>query len=529
MNATIKVPDLGSDSSVEVIEVHTKAGDVITATSLVVTLESDKATMEIEAEQAGVVEKILVKPGDKVKTGDLLLELAAAAKEKEKEKIQKETVKTPTAPTSEAVLDEVLPDIGTDASVEVIEIAVKVGDSIEKEKTLLTLESDKATMEIPASQSGVIQELRIKVGDKVKSGDVIATLKVADVTSQPEAVKEESKKSQTIKESLSAEKNIKASNEKPQVSQSSPQSSLFKGPSREVHAGPAVRKMARMMRVDLAEVAGSGPKGRILKEDVESFVAKVMDTKRQGGGQGFPAVRTVDYAAFGPIEEIALNKIKRLTAKNMSAAWVHVPHVTQFDEADISELDEFRNKLKTEANEKGIKLTFMAFLLKATAKALQDWPRFNSSLGSDGGTLILKQYIHIGIAVDTPNGLVVPVVKDVDKKGVMQLAEELMEISEKARVGKLMPKDMQGAGFTISSLGGIGGTQFTPIVNAPEVAILGVSRAKMQPVYLNGSFEPRLMLPLALSYDHRVVDGAEAARFTRSLANYLEDYRRMIL
>lgn len=531
--SNINVPDLGSDSAVEVIEIHVKPGDTVDSSSLVVTLESDKATMEIEAETQGTVDEVLVKTGDKVTTGAPLVRLSSEDKDASKSESPKENsqstngeeTRTDSSKKTETV-DECVPDIGTDDAVEVVDVAIKEGDKVEPEMTLITLESDKATMEIPATQSGQVKSVAIKQGDKVKTGDLILQL----TSNKGAAEKEKTKQSSGSKSDKSKEVKKEPSKDSRQSESKMPSSKGFKGPSQSVHAGPAVRKMARMMKVDLAEVNGTGPKSRILKEDVEDFVANVMDARRSGSvGGGLPQVRKVDFAAFGPIEEVPLNKIKRITAKNMSAAWVNVPHVTQFDEADISDLDAFRKNLKVEAQEKGIKLTFMSFLLKATAKALTDWPRFNASLSQDGENLILKKYTHIGIAVDTPNGLVVPVVRDVDQKGVLALAEELMRISQKARDGKLMPQDMQGAGFTISSLGGIGGTQFTPIVNAPEVAILGVSRAKMQPVYMDGDFEARLMLPLALSYDHRVIDGAEAARFTQSLANYLEDYRRMIL
>lgn len=433
-----------------------------------------------------------------------------------------------------------VPDIGDFSGVEVIEILVAPGNTIKADDSLITLESDKASMEIPSPQAGVVREIKLKVGDKVKRGDLILLLDSAAETAEtqapppPAAEEAEPKMAPPAPEAATNE-----AVDPPRLpGDKAPQRPPFPGgvplPGRRAHASPAVRRFARELGVDLATVTGSGPKGRITKEDVQNHVKK-----RLAGGAPpaataampfpLPAAPEIDFGKFGEIETKPLGRIKKISGAHLQRAWLSIPQVTQFDEADITELEAFRKGQQKEAEKRGLKLTFMPFLLKAVAKTLRALPQFNASLAADGENLVLKKYVHIGVAVDTPNGLVVPVLRDVDKKGIYDLATELMAISDKARAGKLTPGDLQGGCFSISSLGGIGGTQFTPIVNAPEVAILGVSRSAMKPVWDGQAFQPRLLLPLALSYDHRVIDGAEGVRFTTLLAGLLGDIRRLLL
>jgi len=429
-----------------------------------------------------------------------------------------------------------LPDIGDFPSVEVIEVLVSVGDTVAEEDSLITLESDKATMEIPAPQAGVIKKVEVAVGDKISQGDAVVLLELADseavdVAQQPEPVVE-----------APAEKQVETVKQ-PSVPPSAETLSAVQDPCEEVapavtrsgksHASPAVRRFARELGVDLERVTGSGPKNRITKEDVQTYVKQTLNVPQAAAGSGLALnlgeAPQIDFAKFGEIEEQPLGRIKKISGTHLHRSWVSVPHVTQFDEADITHLENFRKDQKDYAAKQDIKLTFMPFLMKACAAALKNYPQFNSSLSADGESLIMKKYIHIGVAVDTPNGLMVPVIRNVDKKGVFQLAAELMEISAKTREGKLSPSEMQGGCFSISSLGGIGGTQFTPIVNAPEVAILGVSRAEMKPVWNGEDFDARLMMPFSLSYDHRVIDGAEGVRFTTYLGQLLGDIRKLLL
>jgi len=429
-----------------------------------------------------------------------------------------------------------LPDIGDFPSVEVIEVLVSVGDTVAEEDSLITLESDKATMEIPAPQAGVIKKVEVAVGDKISQGDAVVLLELADseavdVAQQPEPVVE-----------APAEKQVETVKQ-PSVPPSAETLSAVQDPCEEVapavtrsgksHASPAVRRFARELGVDLERVTGSGPKNRITKEDVQTYVKQTLNAPQAAAGSGLALnlgeAPQIDFAKFGEIEEQPLGRIKKISGTHLHRSWVSVPHVTQFDEADITHLENFRKDQKDYAAKQDIKLTFMPFLMKACAAALKNYPQFNSSLSADGESLIMKKYIHIGVAVDTPNGLMVPVIRNVDKKGVFQLAAELMEISAKTREGKLSPSEMQGGCFSISSLGGIGGTQFTPIVNAPEVAILGVSRAEMKPVWNGEDFDARLMMPFSLSYDHRVIDGAEGVRFTTYLGQLLGDIRKLLL
>jgi pyruvate dehydrogenase E2 component (dihydrolipoamide acetyltransferase) len=449
-----------------------------------------------------------------------------------------------------------LPDVGDFSDIEIIEILVASGDQVDEEQSIIVLESDKATMEIPSPFSGTIESLKVKVGDRVNEGDEIATISAdgggastASANDSPAAADEsaEAEATDAANEPEAAAEQTAA--ESPPAAETAPKSEVAPGkiqrphpgaasgeapPSGQViHASPSIRRYARELGANLEQVIGSGPKGRILKEDVKAFVKSAMAASTGGaaaaGGVQVSSAPAVDHSKFGEIETVPLSRIKKISGAHLHRSWVTVPHVTQFDEADITELEAFRKSLAKEAEKKTVRMTPLIFLMKAVVCALREYPDFNASLDADGENLIMKKYFHIGIAVDTPNGLVVPVVRDVDQKGLFDLAGELGEISARARDGKLSPTEMQGGCFTISSLGGIGGTYFTPIVNAPEVAILGVSRSKMQPVYIDGEFQPRLMLPLGLSYDHRVIDGAQAARFTSFLSQVIADIRRILL
>lgn len=425
-----------------------------------------------------------------------------------------------------------VPDIGGFQGVEIIEVLVAPGDRVEKEASLITLESDKASMEVPSPLAGTVKQLKVKLGDKVSEGDTILLLEAED---QPAAAAAPAP-AEPPAEPPRAEEAPPAPRVPARPAEAvpglptprpSPTAHIQPESFKRAHASPSVRRFARELGVDLTKIQGSGPKGRILKEDVQGYVKRVL--AQPAGGLGVAPMPEIDFSQFGEIETRPLTKINKLTGQNLHRNWVTIPHVTQFDEADITELDSFRRQLAEEYKPKGVKITFLAFLIKAVVSALKEYPRFNASLDATGENLILKKYYHIGVAVDTPEGLVVPVIRDADRKSLVEIAKELTEVSERARNKKLMPGDMQGGCFTISSLGGIGGTMFTPIVNAPEVAILGVSRAKMQPVWNGEAFEPRLILPLALSYDHRVIDGADGARFATFLSRLLSDMRRMLL
>jgi len=447
-----------------------------------------------------------------------------------------------------------VPDIGDFDEVEVVEVLVSKGDQVAIDDSLITLESDKASMEIPAPVAGVVQELKVAPGAKIGTGAIILTLEIGEGADAPEETAEGAPREQTAappaketEKKTEIEKPSKAGSSEPESSKAESsskgkQESPAPGASADLgeidekgfaaaHASPAVRRFARELGVDLGKVEGGGRKGRILKEDVQGFVKKALSGGAPGASGAFalPSMPSVDFSRFGEIEEKPLSRIRKIAAKHLSRAWVTVPHVTQFDEADITEMEAFRKAQKAAAAAKDVKLTPVAFLLKACARALREFPDFNSSLAPDGESLILKQYVHIGIAVDTPIGLVVPVIRDVDQKGLFELAAELGEVSGRARDGKLPPKDLSGGCFSISSLGGIGGVGFTPIVNAPEVAILGVARSSMKPVFQDGAFVPRLMLPFSLSYDHRVIDGAAGVRFTTYLASLLSDIRQLLL
>ena len=434
------------------------------------------------------------------------------------------------------VKDILVPDIGDFEGVEVIEIMVSPGDTIGMEDPLVSLESDKAAMEIPSPQAGTIKEIKVSIGDKVSQGDLLATMEVSDAQATPAAAEEP--KAEKPEQAAAAPA---TEPEKPATPAPTPAPAAASRPPpvapspideagfRKAYASPSVRKFARELGADLGQITGTGNKGRILNEDVKAFVKKVMTTGGTGGGLAVAAMPEIDFSQFGDVETQPLTKINKLTGQFLHRNWVTVPHVTQFDEADITELEKFRKQLNEEHKNEGTRVTVLAFLMKALVSALKEYPRFNSSLDLTGENLILKKYIHIGVAVDTPDGLVVPVIRDCDRKSLIELASELIEISARARDKKLSPADMSGGCISISSLGGIGGTAFTPIVNAPEVAILGVSRAQMKPVYKDGEFVPRLILPLSLSYDHRVIDGADGARFTSFLSKVLSDTRRLLL
>ncbi|MGH8725961.1 MAG: dihydrolipoyllysine-residue acetyltransferase [Burkholderiales bacterium] len=529
----VLVPDIGDFKEVEVIEVLVKPGDAVSKEQSLITLESDKATMEIPSPSAGVVRELKLKIGDKVSKGSpiLVLDEKGNGETAPEEKLRPEPAKS--APPQRAekapapaggAMTVPVPDIGDFKEIEVIEVLVKVGDAVTKEQSLITLESDKATMEIPSPAAGVVQDLKVKVGDKVSKGSPILVLDSKEAPQ--EAPKVEAPKAAAAKPAAAP-----APAKRPLPVE--PRDETVSKP----HASPSVRKFARELGVDLARVPGSGPKGRILHSDVQAFVkgalAKGVRPPDKGGQGGLPfnlpAWPDVDFAKFGPVEREPLSRIQKLSGPYLHRNWISIPHVTQFDEADITDLEAFRKNQTVETEKKGFKLTMLAFMIKACVTALRQYPKFNSSLDKSGEGLLIKKYYHIGVAVDTPGGLVVPVVRDADRKGVFDIAHELADISKLARDGKLKPGDMQGGTFSISSLGGIGGTAFTPIINAPEVAILGVSRGAMRPVWSGKAFEPRLMLPVALSYDHRVIDGASAARFCAYLVSVLSDIRKLIL
>ena len=442
-----------------------------------------------------------------------------------------------------AIKEVLVPDIGDFKDVPVIEVLVKAGDSVKAEDSLVTLESDKATMEVPAPFAGVVKELKIKVGDKVSQGMAILTVEAADGapaaakpaanTSAPAAAPAASTSTPSAAPAPTAAPAAAPVAAAPAPAAGTALSSVDEAGFVHAHASPSVRRFARELGVDLGKVKGSGPKSRVLKEDVQAYVKTTLaqPAAATGGGTGLNVLPmpVVDFAKFGPIEAKPRSRIKKISGSNLHRNWVSIPHVTQNDEADVTELEAFRKQMSDEQQKQGIRVTMLAFLIKAAVAALKQYPQFNASLSADGENLVLKQYYHIGVAVDTPNGLVVPVIRDSDKKGVLQLAKELGEVSAKARDGKLSPTDMQGGSFSISSLGGIGGSNFTPIINAPEVAILGVARSVLKPVWKDGAFVPRLMLPLSLSYDHRVIDGAEGARFITYLSGILSDIRRVLL
>ncbi len=539
MSIEIFVPDIGADE-VEVTEVLVKAGDTVTLDQSLLSVEGDKAAMEVPAPQAGVVQEVRVKAGDKVKTGSLIMVFAgagaAAAPVAVAAAAPVAAAPVAAAPAAATLQEVKVPDIGGDA-VEVTEIMVKVGDVVKADQSLLNVEGDKAAMEVPAPFAGTVAEIKVKVGDKVSTGSLVfvfssgaaAPVAAAPAVSAPVAATPAAVTAAPVAPVAVA------------AAVAAPASTGFVENQAYAHASPVVRRLAREFGVDLSKVTGTARKGRVQREDVQNYVKNIIAQVAAGKGTvtgsgnsvGFDLIPwpKVDFSKFGVVEEKPLSRIQKLSGANLHRNWVRIPHVTQFDEADITTLEEFRKEQNALADKKkmGVKYTPLVFIMKAVAKALEEFPTFNSSLSEDGASLILKKYVHLGIAVDTPNGLVVPVVRDVNKKGIIELSRELQEISVKAREGKLTAADMQGGCFTISSLGGIGGTAFTPIVNAPEVAILGVSKSDIKPKWNGKEFEPRLMVPLSVSYDHRVIDGALAARFTATLASYLADIRQIIM
>ena len=539
----VKVPDIGDEADVDVIEVLVAVGDQIEPETGLITLETDKATMDVPAPEAGTVKEIKVSVGDKVSEGTLVLLLETAGGASAPAEVPAEAAAPAPAATpsvsgaggvgGEHIIDVKVPDIGGDTDVDVIDVLVAEGDEIEQEAGLITLETDKATMDVPSPQAGKVKSVALKVGDKVSEGTLVITLEVAAAASEAPAP------APAPSAPAPAPAAAPASAPKPPPVPHHP-SAGEKSKGGKVHASPSVRRLAREFGVDLSQVSGTGPKNRILKEDVQSYVKYELSRPKMtagssvgagSGGLQVLAPPKVDFSKFGEVEEVALTRIQKISGPNLHRNWVTIPHVTQFEEADITELEAFRKQQNAIAEKKklGVKITPLVFMMKAVADALKAYPVFNSSLSESGESLIMKKYFHIGIAVDTPGGLVVPVVRDVDQKGIHELSKELMDISVKARDGKLKAADMQGSCFTISSLGGIGGTAFTPIVNAPDVAILGVSKSEMKPKWNGKEFEPRLMLPLSLSYDHRVIDGAVAARFAVHLGSVLSDIRQILL
>jgi pyruvate dehydrogenase E2 component (dihydrolipoamide acetyltransferase) len=544
----ILVPDVGGDE-VEVIEICFAVGDTLEVDEGILTVETDKASMDIPAPIAGVLTALNVAVGDKIKEGDLIAEMNIAGSVSEASaletvlEVQEPTVaetpvtavEIPVAPSGGSeVINIIVPDIGEDGEVEVIDVLIAVGDEIAEEDGLITLETDKATMDVPSSHAGIVKEVLVVTGDKVKQGSLV--IKLETNSGAPAAIEQPVATSTTVSAvpETAAAPTAKKAAPVPHHPQSGVKS---KG---AIYTSPSIRRLAREFGVDLTVVKGSGNKGRILKEDVQSYVKYELSRPKANarssvaageGGLQVVSAKQIDFSKFGEIETKALTRIQKISGPFLHRNWVTIPHVTQFDEADITNVEAFRKEQNVVCEKKklGFKITPLVFILKAAADALREFPTFNSSLSEDGESLILKKYIHIGVAVDTPNGLVVPVVRDVDQKGIHQLSRELLEISMKARDGKLKATDMQGGCFTISSLGGIGGTAFTPIVNAPEVAILGVSKSEMKPKWNGKDFEPKLMLPLSMSYDHRVIDGALAARFTVHLASVMSDIRKLIL
>lgn len=537
----IAVPDIGEDGEVDVIEVLVAVGDVIEAEDGLITLETDKATMDVPSPHAGTVKEVFINTGDKVKQGSIVIKLETSSSAPAEADSTSEAPAETQAPaaeksapaTSSEVIDIAVPDIGEDGEVDVIDVLVAVGDVIEAEDGLITLETDKATMDVPSSHAGTVKEVLISTGDKVKQGSIVIKLETSSDAPAEEAPAAPAPAAKTATVATPAPSAKKAA-----PVPHHPQMGLTNASA--IYTSPSIRRIAREFGVDLTLVKGSGRKGRILKEDVQSYVKYELSRPKANagssvasgeGGLQVVSAKQIDFSKFGEIETKALTRIQKISGPFLHRNWVTIPHVTQFDEADITNVEAFRKEQNVicEKQKLGFKITPLVFILKAAADALRAFPVFNSSLSADGESLILKKYIHIGVAVDTPNGLVVPVVRDVDQKGIHQLSRELLEISMKARDGKLKATDMQGGCFTISSLGGIGGTAFTPIVNAPEVAILGVSKSEMKPKWNGKDFEPKLMLPLSMSYDHRVIDGALAARFTVHLASVMSDIRKLIL
>ncbi|PYG48346.1 pyruvate dehydrogenase E2 component (dihydrolipoamide acetyltransferase) [Pantoea sp. AG1095] len=523
----VNVPDIGGDE-VEVTEILVKVGDTVTAEQSLITVEGDKASMEVPAPFAGVVKEIKISTGDKVNTGSLIMVFEAEGAAPAAAPAAKQEAAPAAAPAASGAKDVNVPDIGGD-EVEVTEILVKVGDKVTAEQSLIVVEGDKASMEVPAPFAGIVKELKVATGDKVSTGKLIMVFEVegAAPAAAPAAKQEAAPAAEAAKPAAA-----------PAAAKADAKGEFAENDA-YVHATPVIRRLAREFGVNLAKVKGTGRKGRILKEDVQTYVkdavkrAEAAPAAAASGGSlpGLLPWPKVDFSKFGEIEEVELGRIQKISGANLSRNWVVIPHVTHFDKTDITDLEAFRKQQNAEAEKRklDVKFTPVVFIMKAVAAALEQMPRFNSSLSEDAQKLTLKKYINIGVAVDTPNGLVVPVFKDVNKKGITELSRELMAISKKARDGKLTASDMQGGCFTISSLGGLGTTHFAPIVNAPEVAILGVSKSAMEPVWNGKEFEPRLMMPISLSFDHRVIDGADGARFITIINNTLSDIRRLVM
>lgn len=546
MSKQINIPDIGSDE-VTVTEVMVNVGDTISVDQSIINVEGDKASMEVPAPEAGVVKEILVKVGDKVSTGTPMLVLEAAGTAPAADEPTAPAVAT--APTASAIVEVNVPDIGGD-EVNVTEIMVAVGDTITEEQSLITVEGDKASMEVPAPFGGVVKEILVKSGDKVSTGSLIMRFEVLGAAPAESASASTSAPQAAAPAATTAQAPQAAAPDT--TAQAAQSNNNVSGLSQEqveastgyAHATPVIRRLAREFGVNLDKVKGTGRKGRIVKEDIEAYVKTAVKAYESGAtaqatgngvangaGLGLLPWPKVDFSKFGEIEEVELSRINKISGANLHRNWVIIPHVTHFDKADITDLEAFRKEQNALAEKQklGVKITPVVFIMKAVAKALEAYPRFNSSITEDAQRLILKKYINIGVAVDTPNGLVVPVFKNVNKKGIIELSRELMEVSKKAREGKLTASDMQGGCFTISSLGGIGTTHFAPIVNAPEVAILGVSKSSMEPVWNGKEFAPRLILPMSLSFDHRVIDGADGARFISYLGSVLADLRRLVM
>jgi pyruvate dehydrogenase E2 component (dihydrolipoyllysine-residue acetyltransferase) len=538
----VTVPDIGGAEGAEVIELLVSVGDEISMDQSLIVLESDKASMEIPSTAAGILVELLVSEGQELAEGApvAVIEVAAEAAQVEPEP-EATAVSAPAVepePPAEAPAPMVaqassaqvpVPDIGTEDAVELIEVCVSVGDQVAEGDSLVVLESDKASMEVPAPFAGEVTEIQVKEGDEVRQGDALLVMSTS-AAATPAAPSTPAASAPPA----SAPAEAPPQQEKPEPAKPAPAAPVLAAESSpdagQVYAGPAVRKLAREFGISLSEVSGSGPRGRLLKEDLHKFVqTRLSQPVAEASGGGLPTIPEVDFSNFGEVEVTKRSKLDKLTASNMQRSWLNLPHVTQNDSADITELEAFRGGMKAEAERRGVKLTPMPFLVKACAVALRDNPKFCSSLADGGESLVYKKYIHIGMAVDTPAGLLVPVIRDADKKSVWDLAEEILDLAAKARDRKLSPAQMQGGCFTISSLGNIGGTGFTPIVNAPEVGILGVSRADMQPVWNGQEFVPRKMLPLSLSYDHRVINGGDAGRFLTQLVSLLADIRQLIM
>ncbi|HSC98601.1 MAG TPA: dihydrolipoyllysine-residue acetyltransferase [Casimicrobiaceae bacterium] len=590
----VKVPDIGDFADIPVIDVLVKPGDVVAVDDSLITLESDKATMDVPSPAAGVVRDLRVRAGDKVSEGSLVLTLdgspakagdaeakaptgdgirhaqsisgtlspmPAPERETPAPRGEKGRADAPgegsnSTPPAGPTIEVRVPKIGDFADVPVIEVFVKPGDIVKPDDPLVTLESDKATMDVPSPVGGIVEGVRVEVGERVREGTALLSLKTSETGAEPASratppshpddsdratppVSAGNARASSAEARESESDHRESSRVRRAESDEQQRASDASGaPAVHPHASPSVRKFARELGANLAEVEGSGPRGRIVKEDVQAFVKEALTgeqgrpmqaAKPTGAGLELLPWPSPDFSKFGPTESAALSRIRKISGANLARNWVMVPHVTQFEDADITDLETLRVELNREQAKAGVKVTMLAFLIKASVAALRKFPDFNASLDATGTTLTRKHYFNIGFAADTPNGLVVPVLKDADQKGVVEIAKEMMELSAKARDGKLAPADMQGGCFSISSLGGIGGTAFTPIVNAPEAAILGVSKSAMKPVWDGTAFVPRLMLPLSLSYDHRVIDGAQAARFTTYLAGLLADFRRALL